>query len=266
MRGTVALARLAASASIAFGCAAPPGSDSESTMERIIDGVPAAEVIPWQARLVVRGETTCSGALIAPNWVLTAGHCVAGEPLTDMDIVLGDLTISVADSSEQWLSVASVQLFPSWGTDAGVLVDDDIALVELVASAETGGDVELVRLADETTLACAATVSGWGSTSHAEPGSDALMSVTLAFAPEVQCGEHLQSLGEAQLLDRMICAGGATGAPGACHGDSGAPFVTGVDEPTLVGISVSGGVRCDELSLFTRVSKYREWVASITGI
>lgn len=260
-----ALALLAASSLLTLGCVAPD-SAPQSTADRVVDGVPTADAVPWQARLLVRGETTCSGALIAPYWVLTAGHCVAGEPPTDIELVLGDRRISEVNSSEQWRTVASIQLFPGWGSDSGVLIDDDIALVELGEPAHVGADVEPIRLADEGTLACAATVSGWGSPSYTEGTSDALLSAVLAFAPDARCNQHLETLGEAKLSDRIICAGGATGAPGACHGDSGAPFVTGADGPRLVGISVSGGLHCDELSLFAKVSKYSAWVASIAGI
>lgn len=44
---------------------------------RIVDGGDAAPFqFPWQAALLTHGRFFCGGSIIAPTWILTAGHCV----------------------------------------------------------------------------------------------------------------------------------------------------------------------------------------------
>ena len=34
---------------------------------------------PWQILMLYNGRTMCGGSLVAPNWVVTAAHCIDGR-------------------------------------------------------------------------------------------------------------------------------------------------------------------------------------------
>ncbi len=77
----------------------------------------------------------CSGTLIAPRLILTAGHCLVPEfDLTNGMLFFGDILASPLDNYGQMIAVASMAHHPQYDSDAQV---HDIAVVEL-AFAPTG--------------------------------------------------------------------------------------------------------------------------------
>ena len=57
--------------------------DGDGRTSRIVGGATAEpNEYPWQASLQYRSGTRwyhfCGGSLIAPNWILTAAHCLDG--------------------------------------------------------------------------------------------------------------------------------------------------------------------------------------------
>eukprot|EP00795_Rhopilema_esculentum_P003194 gene3194-1508_t len=75
---------------------------------RVIGGTDAAKgAWPWQIGMYEQGYFICGGTLIAPNWVLTASHCVVSYgsvgSASDYEIVVGDLHRQLNDTTEQKL-------------------------------------------------------------------------------------------------------------------------------------------------------------------
>lgn len=108
-------------------CVAPQNDSSASTDEAIRGGAPEAN--EPAVGLVLTGSGYCTGTLIAPNVVLTAGHCVR-QPVRDFVTTAGSIDPTVHHRVKAQLAHPSYS--PGGGCPNSTL---DIGLLELEAPA-----------------------------------------------------------------------------------------------------------------------------------
>src|SRR5439155_11604291 len=80
----------------------------------------AAKLGEWpDVALVAAPEALCTGTLVAPDVVLTAGHCIETHPF---EVILG--SVDFARPGGERIAVASAVAYPDWkhSYDVGVLV------------------------------------------------------------------------------------------------------------------------------------------------
>lgn len=108
-----------------------------------------------------------------------------------------------------------------------------------------------------------AVVSGWGLVSENGKNSETLRKVTVPIMQQAICRSLYLKKGN--VTNRMICAGYLGGVMDACQGDSGGPLVY---KNTLLGI-VSWGHGCARANypgVYTKVSKFRNWISRNAGV
>lgn len=229
--------------------------------KRIIGGVEAADgVWPWMAALVERGYDPfdgqfCGGALIHPNWVLTAAHCLGG----DIDVVLGTNDLTASATTYERIQVSRQIPHPSYNSSTS---DNDIALLEL-AQASTQTPIAWNTNSTYNAAGTTSTVIGWGSTSYPYYSyPEMLMQVNVPIISNTTCNASYPG----KITSNMLCAGYAAGGKDSCFGDSGGPLMVSVGSGSYVQVGVvSWGEGCaleGYYGVYTRVSNYAVWISS----
>jgi secreted trypsin-like serine protease len=221
----------------------------------IADGTPAtAGQYPFAAKFTMTHiprpdgtfyNSACSGALVAPSFVLTAGHCfhdvnrvpVSGPPLYATTVTLG--TVDLSANPGETRNVVDVWQSPV----------NDIALVKLDTPVEDIAPLAVSpmppRVGEQLEMA------GWGATSdvNATPG-------TVLNTGEVAVGE---------VDPDTIGVHGVSPSPftSSCLYDSGMPYFVPIGTKTGVLVSVeSNGPSCphDQLETTARADVVFNWI------
>ncbi len=271
----IGMLALGLSALCPLAAAAAPAQDPPLKVRpRIVGGVLAsAAYAPWQVSLFWNakdnvGSHFCSGAFIAPDWVLTAAHCVAERARKlNFKIYAQSHDLRAGGAVFAW---DRVYVHKRWdaASDEGIK-DNDIALIHVGPSERAGigpalAAAVLVAPQDAGNVASPArvVVSGWGQT-ETGAGVMELRRVDLPIVANSDCAALYPGL----ITANMFCAGGVS-RQDACKGDSGGPVVLADSTPPqmVVGVVSAGPVDCGtagQFGVYTRLSQYAGWIANI---
>lgn len=225
---------------------------------------------PWQVALLTRwSEQYCGGTLVAPQWMMTAAHCVRKKGRRRRFVIrVGEHNLEDIEGTEDDITPEVEYPHPDFDY---VTITNDIALVRmrepLPPFAHPGyACIPGENFSPDPDALCH--ILGWGKRKNTHAfGADSLFEVQVPIVKHKRCQKVFQYPINNHT---QICAGYKKGRRDACAGDSGGPLLcpktdrhTGLTRWYLAGITSygEGCGRKGKFGIYTRVASYRQWIA-----
>lgn len=189
---------------------------------------------PWAAQVSWDDKGfECSGTAIAPQWVLTAGHC-ANPSGGGMTVLIGSTELGQGEKA-----VVDQQVVDR---------SADLALLHLTDAVRT----TFLPLADQDPRTGSINeIYGWGKTAQGSGPSDQLKSAKVKVTG-TDCTDAAGG--------KAICSTGVTG--NAFNGDSGGPEIADGAE---VGVCSTGNAD-DQTQEYASVAANRDWIRQVANV
>jgi secreted trypsin-like serine protease len=251
---------VSATAAALLGAAAAPSS-------AVVGGGDASPGEYPSVAEITFGPFLCTGTLITPDWVLTAGHCsniTAGTvaspahwPPQLINVRVGGVTRTDGEKR----GVSRVVMHPDYLLTSGY----DISLLQL-SSSSTMAPTQVAGAGERSlwTPDTLESIVGWGVTSEGGSRPQRLQEAQVPITTDAYCAGAYSDFDPAT----MVCAGFPQGGVDTCQGDSGGPMFgrTAAGALRVVGTTSfgEGCARPGRPGVYGRVADdtLRPWIAA----
>jgi secreted trypsin-like serine protease len=271
-QGTIGAVFLLAGAITLVGLLLAQATPDAKPTPPVIGGVPAGQSLSSSLAIVLdrqsaAGVGECTGTVVAPRLVLTAGHCVLRATTQNPSPASGfGVFIASFRPTQPPLRVSRVVLYP--GFQNAPLGHADAAL--LVLSHPTSASPLLLAPARSPlglNQGQGATIVGWSRNLGQRPDSPfRSVQAKTELLSSAACSKAAKERNGSLFHPRyQLCAGAPRDLKtGICHGDSGGPLVVraGDGRAVEIGMADSTAPSCStrDPDVYVRVSTISPWV------
>ncbi|MCA1185883.1 MULTISPECIES: trypsin-like serine protease [unclassified Saccharopolyspora] len=218
----------------------------------IIGGHDATADYPFMVSVQKDGQHYCGGSLIAPDWIVTAGHCTVNLEPQQLSVQIGDHDRTKGETAK----VTEVIAHPDFSYEP---FHDDVAVMKLDHPVRA----QPIELAAASGPAGTPTrILGWGMT--CEDGSECpdlptvLQELDTELVADDRCSENYDPANE-------LCTDSPTEGAQACILDSGGPQLKGRPGAwELIGATSRDGDADPNCAsgpgIYTDLTAHRAWI------
>jgi secreted trypsin-like serine protease len=228
-----------------------------SSSVSVVGGTPVKPGVWRDAVAVLSRSSACTGTLIAPDVVLTAGHCIDASPVA----VIVD-TVDYGQPGGEPIRVQWSLAYPDWqhAYDVGVVV------LEHPATARPRAVAAACSARDGLVAGALVHLVGFGLTTRSGTGNNTRLHEAQIPIVDPTCDDDPACM-PAIAPGGEFTAGGH--GPDACFGDSGGPiYVDTTAGPALIGVVsrafATGDSPCSGGGVYVRADKVMPWIQRVT--
>ncbi len=245
----------------------PADIETTSQHQPILNGDRDTSQAHMAVVLVYMNGSMCTGTLIAPRTILTAGHCLDGQSTSSVTVGFGTYTSSWGGGDLDWINSEELKVHPQYDLGGGYSPPkNDVALIRLASDAPRGISLipHLPHALGVTNADIGSNLEfvGFGQTETGSTGTKMTVTEELDWVCVDNYGCYYGGVRAGQYTIGQDQVPG-----GICSGDSGGPaLIVRNGQEYVAGIASYTDQGCKSFGFSTKADEFESFINEFAGV